>query len=588
MRHFFFLLLLACSTVTLHSQATATFNGSITNSVTGNPVTAVRAYAKITGGSIPFTYFDSTMVGNGTFTITATNLPSNEWFTFSIYVIDSCSYRSEQTVSMGTNADSIYYLNFSGCQCNSNFQVTQTVNPQNPLEYQFTTNQDNPYGGADFSWAFNDGTTSILPNPSKTFPTYGVHEGCVTATVQRAFPAPPCNLSDCSVQYTSCSDSLLIQAIQVNTHSYKFYVDSTVFLNPVWDFGDGNQSTATDTASHTYIAGGQYYVTVSGYTSDSCYVFAYTMANVYSGDICGSILAANIYVDSAMVYLIGYDPVSQVLYAVDSVVTSSIYCFNGVSNGTYRTKAAAIPSSFYYNTYMPTYHDTTLYWNNAVPLAFNGTPIIADINLVPGNNPGGPGFIGGSVLQGANMIDYNPEIPVIGPVAPGEKAPGDPVPGVVVLLLDANNNPVAYNVTNSNGEYSFSNIALGTYHVYPEVLNLVTVSSEVTIDNGNPTVDDVNFGINTTGVTSVSSVSIKGLQIYPNPANEQFILSLPSAEYTGGTLQITDMNGKTVFSSTPAELQNTVFTSGFRAGNYIVKYTAASGAMHIEKVIITH
>ena len=57
--------------------------------------------------------------------------------------------------------------------------------------------------------------------------------------------------------------------------------------------------------------------------------------------------------------------------------------------------------------------------------------------MIHGDNPGGPGFIGGLISEGANFTGSDDS----------RSGDGDPLENVTMLLLDENDNPVAHTVT---------------------------------------------------------------------------------------------------------------------------------------------
>ena len=135
---------------------------------------------------------------------------------------------------------------------------------------------------------------------------------------------------------------------------------------------------------------------------------------------------------------------------------------------------------------------------------------MADINLVGGVNPGGPGFIGGSVWQGANKT----------------AGVGDPIEGVQILLLDANDNPVAHTTSDANGEYEFNNLAYGSYKVYAEVWGKTTEPNIVDVTSGEPNLVDVNIVVGETLITTglIESGPVNDNRVsafWPNPTDVQ-------------------------------------------------------------------
>lgn len=257
-----------------------------------------------------------------------------------------------------------------------------------------------------------------------------------------------------------------------------------------------------------------------------------------AGSIYGFINISGAVTGLAEVYLIEHDTVAGTLTAIDTVIIQGnaplpCYQFANVQPGTYLTKAALLPANPLYMNRMPTYHSSSLFWHQATPvLLAAGTASQANINMIQGVNPGGPGFIGGLISLGAN------------------KGNGDPLPGIQVMLLDVNNGdkPLAFTYTNTQGLFNFSNIPLGTYKVYTEIAGKTTYPNLVTIDAAHPNTNEIKI--------IVGSQIISG--IYPNPEPENFgsLYPNPAADHclipihlTSGIdvrLIITDLAGRTL------------------------------------------
>ena len=175
---------------------------------------------------------------------------------------------------------------------------------------------------------------------------------------------------------------------------------------------------------------------------------------------------------SGTAYLIQYDPVEESLTAVDEVPFAQGYFhFDDVEAGEYLVQAALGPNAIGYDENMPTYFDHVLWWDEATTLnVAANTSYTIQINMVEGNNPGGPGFIGGLVSEGANFTG-----------GADHRGDGDPLENITMLLLDENDNPISHTVTNENGEYEFDNLAWGTYKVFIEIAGIEHVMFIVTI-----------------------------------------------------------------------------------------------------------
>jgi hypothetical protein len=254
------------------------------------------------------------------------------------------------------------------------------------------------------------------------------------------------------------------------------------------------------------------------------------IVQLFTGTPGGAMPAGN-----AEVYLIQHDALLGTLTAVDTVVTDTngYYWFDSIAAGDYLIKAALLPVSPDYWNYVPTYLGDVLFWSSAttVNIPLNAILTPNPINLQPGVNPGGPGFVGGLISTGANKT----------------AGPGDPEVHVQVMLLNMNDTPVQYTYTDMTGQFSLTNIAYGTYKVWAEVPGKTTVPVIVEINAQNPTVSNLQIEVNTTGIIlqaeGPAPVSFQW-SAYPNPAHQQLTLSLEMAAASPITVQVLDLSGR--------------------------------------------
>ena len=160
--------------------------------------------------------------------------------------------------------------------------------------------------------------------------------------------------------------------------------------------------------------------------------------------------------------------------------SSSHYCFLNLPNGCYIVLAEPDSLSSVYNLYFPTYYGDVLNWTDALLICLPGNPAPSwDINLIGFNspNPGG-GNLGGNLIFG------------------GPKGIGDPVPGVEIILYSGSTSELISTVSDDNGQFSFTNLAYGTYTVYPEIPGLLTIPAVITLSATNPTSGNIHFTVN--------------------------------------------------------------------------------------------
>lgn len=254
------------------------------------------------------------------------------------------------------------------------------------------------------------------------------------------------------------------------------------------------------------------------------------------------------------------------LTAVDSAVTNSTggYSFTVASGNpdSILVKAYLQPSHSSYSSYLPTYHSSSLLWSGATAIPGGITSsVTANIALIGGTNPGGPGFISGSVLLGANKTT----------------AVGDPLPNRLIILTDAANKPVAYTYSDNAGKFNFAGIAYGTYKIFGDVMGKTSNPLGFTISTSTPSVTTIIFEekaltFNATMPTGVSSVIGQQHGIYPNPAKDAITISGLTSD---ATVTIYDMTGRTLVQQAVNAANNTVNIAALATGNYVVKLATA-------------
>lgn len=281
---------------------------------------------------------------------------------------------------------------------------------------------------------------------------------------------------------------------------------------------------------------------------------------------------------SVKLWLIQQDSAAQTLTAVDSAlipVTSGAslvsHNFNNRPAGSYRVKAHMLNQPSSWTTgFLPTYATNAAYWNNATVVNHSGPQSYASILLQQGAPMTGPGFIGGSISQGAN-----------------KGAAGDPMPAVTVLLRNAANKPVTSTQTDSTGHYSFSNVPTGKYSVFPEELNYATTPASVNITTTQPSSAGIDFlrqpnakTIHPVGLSVYGALAKEGsITISPNPAQDRLTIQFATAPQKGMLLQLFNLSGQQVRSLqiTDAQPVQHLNLSGLASGNYLLHVGAGEG-----------
>jgi PKD repeat protein len=450
-----------------------------------------------------------------------------------------------QVICSDTTCQPVRVGNPNPTQCQAYFQYRVRQNGWVQFAAMVRPNSSNT-SATSVKWNFGDGTgwNDTMMNTRYQYTQSGVYNVCLAMSYQASPMGPVCtdtvcrrvrvvvaNPTPCVAQFTHRQTAAGVShfwALRANSPSSANHTYS-------WDFGDGNTGSGRR-VQHTYAQNGTYNVCLivdcgGGNADTTCRRIVIGRPQIQPS-IAGQIrVNRNQPADSAVVYLIALDTQAGTLTAVDSTYTTpnGAYSFNNLNPGDYRIKAALQPSHPLYARRIPTYHTNSLHWSFANVITVNTNPAIANILLIAGNNPGGPGFVGGLISQGANKK-------------------GDPMPGVLLILTDENDVPYEYTLTNQDGEYTFGNLPYGTYRVYIEVIGKDYLYQTVSITEGSTTVDNVNFEINEEFLTtSVDDIIIDGgFGIAPNPASSELNVSFELKEASSYEIRVYNMVGQTV------------------------------------------
>lgn len=427
-------------------------------------------------------------------------------------------------------------------------------------------------GNYIYSWNFGDGSIGTSQYTSHTYNSAGTYIVCLTV---ENF-AGTCMDSICtSVTVTggsttgNCDATFTYQNTPVGTYFNAGSNASNYYYD--WSFGDSSYSYQANPV-HAYAVLDSYYVclTVTDSANNCSDTYcAYVLGGSNNNTNSNFDLQGLAFSDSssgnwseALIYLIQFDSLTQTLSVVDTQTTQYGYFnFRNVVAGNYLLKAALLPSAPAYNDFLPTYYQSVLFWYDAATISVpTGPNTFYSIYMIPGINPGGPGFIGGNVNQGAN------------------KQGGDPLSDIQVMLLNMDDSPVSYTYSTSTGAFSFDNLPYGTYKVYAEVIGKPTYPNIVTISASKESVSDVAVVVEEDGVYSsvkeVDATFVDGTNFFPNPVAGIGKLSFNAKEAGDVTVRVLNMLGEVVLEQQTQVLSGTqsimVDMNNQQAGAYIL------------------
>lgn len=277
----------------------------------------------------------------------------------------------------------------------------------------------------------------------------------------------------------------------------------------------------------------------------------------------------------ATVYLIQYDSETGILSSTISAQTDANggghVQFIDVPPGQYLVKAAVVPGTVGYAENLPTYFGNVLLWSDATYLnvTFSGWAN-GVINLIAGNNPGGPGFIGGLVSEGANLTGHEPSEAEF-------SGNGDPIAGASIILTLPDGTAVAHATTNAVGEYSFPSLPYGTYVVTINIPGIEPVSTTVTLSPAQPGFSGINFDVNENGaVLGTEDAAYEAFNsVAPNPTRDEVLVNLKAAE---GMLLLTNAQGQILQRQAVTASQMRLSLASLPQGAYFLTVSTAKGA----------
>jgi PKD repeat protein len=345
-----------------------------------------------------------------------------------------------------------------------------------------------------------------------------------------------------------------------------------------WSFGDGSSSTLQN-PTHDYATGGSYVVCLTVWNNSGCQS-TYCDSLVVGGGNNPNIISGTVYTSVnttasvAYVFLLRFDyPNSELVPAGAEVTNNGNYIFSNVANGDYVVKAALTPNDPLYAVRIPTYHTAALLWNFGDVISINNNSYTTgDIYMIAASNNGGPGFIGGSVDWADTL-----------------RAAADFSGATVILQTIAGDN-IAYTTADTDGNYSFNNLAYGTYKLYADFPGY---SGDPTFVTLTPIADSVNNAQILLGPATITSVeetsAIDGVTVFPNPTTDNATLMVETSKTAQLNLTIVNMVGQVVDSQTVNAFtgKNMVQlnTNGLAQGVYTIVLRDSNGVAKVQRLI---
>ncbi|MEO0474176.1 MAG: carboxypeptidase regulatory-like domain-containing protein, partial [Bacteroidota bacterium] len=355
----------------------------------------------------------------------------------------------------------------------------------------------------------------------------------------------------------------------------------------LWNFGDSMSVSALRDPLFAYNWSGPFLVSLEmthpngGNPCTETYYHVFNAANSPLNHVFGYVTAGGNPATDIAAYLIRYDSGSQTLTALDTLSTTNDnryhFSYPLVSNSAIFVKAALEPTDPVYASFLPTYFDGEALWYDADPIIPFTYYQQKDIHLIGGLNPGGPAFVSGFVSQGAN------------------KNEGDPIPGLTVLALDQNAQPVGFVRTAADGSYIIDDLPYGNYRIMVEYYGKSLAYYDVSLDALNPSAENLDFAVEEAAVVALNTSQESDLNpdqvwAFTDAAQRSIFIGFELQEQTTVEVRLLSIDGRqqlaerTTFRSGSGQVK--LPHSGLAAGLYILQVQNQRGHQFIQKILI--
>lgn len=403
--------------------------------------------------------------------------------------------------------------------------------------------------------------------------------------------------SPCEVTYTyelNASNQSIVFTNKSNGHNV---------IKWSWDFGDGTISHSSN-PSHIYMASGTYIACLTIKTDDSCEsVFCDTIVvglpldtNSYYS-ISGKVWAGNCLLPSGVVLLIKKN-YSKYIVQQYTMIDNGQYEFDQLVTGEYLLYA--IPNFNltvnYFPAYLPTYFGNSPNWETAFLININSVLVNKDIQLVCNSTLlYGPDTITGNLgINDPTAFEYNIFYSNWFGNIPSGQVNIEKAPNMPILLLNNEDIPMRFTLTDKDGNFRFINLPVRIYKIFPEKAGLTTTPAIMNMQTTSGSSSDCSLFIGTNSISiginnPLYSMVEKNIRVYPNPVHESVIISFTTETLQNLNISLENIAGKEVvqkerFISSGTE-NYLIPVSGLASGVYLLKIQADGKPLMVKKII---
>jgi uncharacterized repeat protein (TIGR01451 family) len=245
-------------------------------------------------------------------------------------------------------------------------------------------------------------------------------------------------------------------------------------------------------------------------------------------------------------------------YRYIDLTASATYLFSGLSVGNYTVLVE--PSAAIYADYVPTFLGNVWRPGNAEILEMHASEGNRDIELVTAPEDGS----GSASISGIFMTTGNAGGRAWVQNSAFEE--GNPVANVPLVLLNEQNDLVAFAHSETNGTFTFDKLNVGNYDMiaYYEGWmmdpgrDVITIAGEEEEIEISVLADAGQINVKVEKVTVLEELhESRGLRVYPNPAHSQLNIQFDQTDMQVPIFfQVMDLNGRMVYENTQNRLKS--------------------------------
>jgi len=382
-------------------------------------------------------------------------------------------------------------------------------------------------------------------------------------------------------------------------------LDSNRIVSWYWDFGDGTSSNQPN-PNHEYLKLGTYVSCLTIITEDSCqntFCDTIIIENTTQDTTSFYSISGNVYADYALLP----SGIALLINKNNSHYTATKYTF--IYNGHYEFSHLtsgdyviyAIPDFHldvnYYPSYLPTYLGNSTGWQDATILTINNNSLYnqnidlsCNTDILYGNDT----ISGNLHISDPNSFEYNIYWNNWFGNSNMSQINVEVAPNMSVLLLNTEDEPLRFAITDSSGNFMFKNLPIRIYKISPEKAGLLTIPATVNMQTTSATNVNIPFFIDINSIYSgISELFYSGfaqnINVYPNPAHNSVIININTEKSVQVTLELENVTGTKVFLSEKFISQGNnnylIPLNGLSSGIYLIMIKDKGMPLIVHKII---